>query len=135
MTKKIKFGAPDMAKISTSHIERQNLTMRMQIRRLTRLCNGFSKKLENHRAAIALHFAYYNFCRVHETLKVTPAMEAGVADHVWSLEELILMALEEPEGKRPEPKRLKLPTQGEGKEAVGSAARELPNGRGWLRLV
>ena len=82
-------GMPDYERICTSHIERQNLTMRMQIRRLTRLTNAFSKKLENLRAAIALHFAYYNFCRVHSSLRVTPAMEAGLTDHVWSLSELL----------------------------------------------
>jgi transposase-like protein/IS1 family transposase len=82
-------GNPNPAKICTSHVERQNLTMRMQIRRLTRLTNAFSKKMENHRAAIALHFAYYNWCRIHGTLRVTPAMEAGIADHIWSLSELL----------------------------------------------
>jgi len=82
-------GMPDFERICTSHIERQNLTMRMQIRRLTRLTNAFSKKWENLKAAIALHFAYYNFCRVHSSLRVTPAMEAGLTDHVWTLEELL----------------------------------------------
>ena len=82
-------GNPDPAKICTSHVERQNLTMRMQIRRLTRLTNGFSKTLDGHRAAIALHFAYYNWCRIHGSLRVTPAMEAQITDHVWSLEELL----------------------------------------------
>jgi IS1 family transposase len=82
-------GMPDYERICTSHIERQNLTMRMQIRRLTRLTNAFSKKWENLRAAIALHFAYYNFCRVHSSLRVTPAMEAGITDHVWMIAELI----------------------------------------------
>jgi transposase-like protein/IS1 family transposase len=82
-------GNPIPAKICTSHVERQNLTMRMQIRRLTRLTNAFSKKLENHRAAIALHFGYYNFCQLHGTLCVTPAMEAGITDHVWSVRELL----------------------------------------------
>jgi transposase-like protein/IS1 family transposase len=82
-------GMPDFNRICTSHIERQNLTMRMQIRRLTRLTNAFSKKWENLRAAIALHFAYYNFCRVHSSLRVTPAMEAGLTDHVWELKELL----------------------------------------------
>ncbi len=82
-------GMPDYERICTSHIERQNLTMRMQIRRLTRLTNAFSKKWENLRAAIALHFAYYNFCRVHSSLRVTPAMEAGLTDHVWELKELL----------------------------------------------
>ena len=85
-------GNPDPDKICTSHVERQNLTMRMQIRRLTRLTNAFSKKVENHRAAIALHFAYYNFCRIHQTLRVTPAMESGITDHVWSLSELLATA-------------------------------------------
>ncbi len=83
------YGDPDPSKICTSHVERQNLTMRMQIRRLTRLTNAFSKKLENHRAAIALHFAYYNFCRIHGSLRITPAMEAGIADHVWGIAELL----------------------------------------------
>jgi IS1 family transposase/transposase-like protein len=82
-------GMPDYERICTSHIERQNLTMRMQIRRLTRLTNAFSKKWENLRAAVALHFAYYNFCRVHSSLRVTPAMESGLADHVWELRELL----------------------------------------------
>ena len=80
---------PDYERICTSHIERQNLTMRMQIRRLTRLTNGFSKKWENLRAAVALHFAYYNFCRIHQTLRVTPAMEAGLTDHVWTISKLL----------------------------------------------
>jgi len=82
-------GTPNEAKICTSHVERQNLTMRTQVRRLTRLTNAFSKKLENHRAAIALHFAWYNFCQIHGSLRVTPAMEAGIADHVWSVKELL----------------------------------------------
>jgi hypothetical protein len=82
-------GRPDHNHISTSFAERQNLTMRMSMRRFTRLTNGFSKKLENHEHASALYFMYYNFCRIHQTLRVTPAMEAGVSDHVWSLDELI----------------------------------------------
>jgi transposase-like protein/IS1 family transposase len=82
-------GMPDYERICTSHIERQNLTMRMQIRRLTRLTNAFSKKWENLQAAVALHFAYYNFCRVHSSLRVTPAMEAGLTDHVWTISELL----------------------------------------------
>ncbi len=73
----------------TSYVERQNLTMRMQIRRFTRLTNGFSKKIENLKAALALHFAHYNFMRIHKTLRVTPAMEAGITDHVWEWEELL----------------------------------------------
>lgn len=82
-------GNPDPAKICTSHVERQNLTMRMQIRRLTRLTNGFSKKLENHKAAVALHFGFYNFCQIHGSLRITPAMEAGITDHVWNVAELL----------------------------------------------
>jgi len=78
-------GDPDPAKICASHIERQNLTLRMQMRRLTRLTNGFSKKWENLWAAYCLHFAYYNFCRIHKTLRVTPAMEAGIAGRVWEI--------------------------------------------------
>jgi IS1 family transposase len=82
-------GAPDFRHVSTSYTERNNLTMRMQMRRFTRLTNAFSKKVENHEAAIALHFMNYNFARIHQSLRITPAMAAGVADHVWSLEEII----------------------------------------------
>jgi hypothetical protein len=82
-------GMPDYERICTSHIERQNLTMRMQVRRLTRLTNGFSKKWGNLRTAVALHFACYNFCRIHQTLRVTPAMEAGLTDHVRTISELL----------------------------------------------
>jgi IS1 family transposase len=82
-------GNPDPKHISTSYIERQNLTMRMQMRRFTRLTNGFSKKIENHIASIAIHYMHYNFCRVHQTLRVTPAMESGVADHVWTISEMV----------------------------------------------
>jgi transposase-like protein/IS1 family transposase len=85
-----RWGNPIPERISTSHVERQNLTMRMMIRRLTRLTNAFSKKWENLRAALALHFAYYNFCRVHKTLRCTPAMEAGITRHVWELKELLV---------------------------------------------
>jgi IS1 family transposase len=84
-------GNPDRAHISTSFVERQNLTMRMSMRRFTRLTNAFSKKIENHAAMVALHLMHYNFCRVHQTLRVTPAMEAGLADHVWELEELVAL--------------------------------------------
>lgn len=82
-------GNPNPKYISTSFVERQNLTMRMSIRRFTRLTNAFSKKVENHTAAVALHFMYYNFCRVHQTLRVTPAMEAGISSHVWSIVEIV----------------------------------------------
>ena len=83
---------PDPDFISTSHVERQNLTIRMQMRRLTRLTNAFSKKWENNWAAIALWFTFYNFCRVHKSLRVTPAMEAGIANHVWSVGEILKAA-------------------------------------------
>jgi len=89
-------GNPDPAHISTSYVERSNLTMRMSIRRFTRLTNGFSKKVENLAAAVSLHFAYYNFCRVHKTLGTTPAVAAGIADRVWTLADLIAL-LEEAE--------------------------------------
>lgn len=89
-------GDPDAKKVSTSYVERQNLTMRMNVRRLTRLTNAFSKKVENHRHAMALHHMYYNFCRVHQTLtkahggiRYTPAMEAGVTDRVWKVEDVV----------------------------------------------
>ena len=82
-------GRPNPKYISTSHVERQNLTMRMSMGCFARLTNGFSKKIENHFWAIALHYMHYNFCRVHQTLRVTPAMEAGVSDHVWSIEEIV----------------------------------------------
>ena len=82
-------GEPSLKHISTSYVERQNLTMRMSMKRFARLSNGFSKKLENHAAAVALHFMHYNFARIHRTLRITPAMAAGVADHVWSLEEIV----------------------------------------------
>jgi transposase-like protein/IS1 family transposase len=84
-----KIGDPNPAMITTSHIERQNLTMRMMMRRLTRLTNAFSKKRENLHAALALHFAYYNFCRIHQTLRCTPAMEAGITHRIWELEDLL----------------------------------------------
>ncbi len=89
-TKKRKImGFPDPSHVSTSYVERQNLTMRMSMRRFTRLTNAFSKKVENLSHAVALHFMYYNFARIHQTLRVTPAMEIGVTDHLWSLEEIV----------------------------------------------
>jgi IS1 family transposase len=84
-------GSPNPKHISTSFIERQNLTMRMHMRRFTRLTNAFSKKIENHIASIAIHYMHYNFCRVHQTLRVTPAMEAKLTDHVWSISELVAL--------------------------------------------
>jgi IS1 family transposase len=82
-------GHPDDRRISTSYVERQNLTMRMQMRRFTRLTNAFSKRLSSLRAAVALHFAHYDFVRPHITLRITPAMAAGVTDHFWTLEDLL----------------------------------------------
>lgn len=96
--------------ISTSYIERQNLTLRMQQRRFTRLTNGFSKKLENHKAAVSLYVAHYNLCRVHEALRITPAMALGVTDHIWEISELVEAALEgampQPPGERRGPFRV-----------------------------
>jgi len=91
---KVVSGNPDPKHVSTSFVERQNLSMRMSIRRFTRLTNAFSKKVENHAAAVALWFMYYNFCRIHQTLRVTPAMEAGLTDHLWSVEELLYETLQ-----------------------------------------
>lgn len=85
---KVVSGNPDPKHVSTSYVERQNLSMRMGMRRFTRLTNGFSKKFENHAHQVAVYFFHYNFCRVHSTLRVTPAMEAGLTDHIWTLEEL-----------------------------------------------
>jgi len=82
---------PNVEAICTSHAERNNLTVRMSMRRFTRLTNGFSKKVENHRLAVAIHFVHYNFARIHQTLRCTPAMAAGLTDHVWELSELIAL--------------------------------------------
>lgn len=87
--RKVILGNPKYSKISTSYVERQNLTMRMQMRRFTRLTNAFSKKLENLKAAVALHFAHYNFVRIHKTLRVTPAMEAGVTNRLWTISDIL----------------------------------------------
>jgi IS1 family transposase len=92
--KRVIFVKPSIGEISTSHIERQNLTLRISLRRMTRLTNAFSKKFENLKAALNLHFAYYNFCRIHGSLRMTPAMKAGIADHIWSMEEIISFAHE-----------------------------------------
>lgn len=87
-------GDPNPRHVSTSYVERQNLTMRMHMRRFTRLTNGFSKKIEMHAHMVALHFTYYNFCKIHQTLRVTPAMEAGLSDHVWEIDELLSLLRE-----------------------------------------
>jgi IS1 family transposase len=88
----VMLGNPDRSLICTSHIERQNLTIRMSMRRMTRLTNAFSKQWENLKAAYAVHFAYCNFCRIHRTLRITPAMAAGITDHPWKIEELLTAA-------------------------------------------
>jgi hypothetical protein len=95
-------GNPNVWKVSTSFVERQNLTMRMCIRRFTRLTNAFSKKLENHALSVALHHMHYNFCRIHKTLRVTPAMAAGVTDRVWDMSDVaaLIAAQESPIAKR-----------------------------------
>ena len=90
--KEVIMGDPDPDHISTSYVERNNLTMRMGMRRFTRLTNGFSKKAENLAHAVSLHFMYHNFARIHQTLRVTPAMEAGISKHVWSIEEIAKLA-------------------------------------------
>jgi IS1 family transposase len=89
----IRIGDPEVKHISTSYVERQNLTMRMSMRRFTRLTNGFSKKIENHEAAVALHYMHYNFVRIHQSLRITPAMAAGLSDHVWTLREVAALAI------------------------------------------
>ena len=96
--RKLISGFPKRKYVSTSFAERQNLTMRMSMRRFTRLTNAFSKKLENHMSALAIYFMFYNFCRIHQTLRVTPAMEARIANHVWEIEEIIAL-LPEPVSK------------------------------------
>ena len=89
---KVVSGDPDPKHVSTSYVERQNLTMRMHMRRFTRLTNGHSKKVENHCYAVALHYMFYNYCKIHSTLRVTPAMEAGLSERVWSIEDLCALA-------------------------------------------
>lgn len=93
-------GDPEIKYVSTSYVERQNLTMRMHMRRFTRLTNSFSKKLENHMHAISLYFMFYNFCKIHKTLRVTPAMEAGIADHVWNIINIVALIPEDEPKKR-----------------------------------
>lgn len=90
--KTVVFGDPDPKYISTSFVERNNLTMRMGMRRVTRLTNGFSKKAENLAHALSLHFMYYNFARIHQSLRVTPAMEAGITDYLWTMEDIARLA-------------------------------------------
>jgi IS1 family transposase len=128
------YGAPNVARLSTSHVERLNLDVRMSTRRLTRLCNGFSRKLTHLTAAMSLFVAHHNLVRIHGALRVTPAMEAGIVDRVWSVEELVARALEAADEPvmPPERKPLRLPEAPA--QAPSAPARALPNG-GWLRLV
>ncbi len=104
ITTKVIEGKPDPKHISTSYVERQNLTMRMHMRRFTRLTNGFSKKIEQHVNAVALHFVYYNFCRIHKTLRVSPAMAAGVTDRLWEVSDIVAL-VEAQENTEPPKKR------------------------------
>ncbi|WP_437746246.1 transposase [Sorangium sp. So ce1504] len=128
ITKSTIYGAPDPAKASTAYVERLNGTTRHQNGRMRRLCLAFSKRIEHHRASVALTYAYYNLCHVVKTLRVTPAMQAGLTDHVWTLDELLETLTAEEEATAPEAKPL---THRE----PSAPARPLPNNRGFLRLV
>jgi hypothetical protein len=110
---KVVSGNPDPKHISTSYVERQNLSMRMGMRRFTRLTNGFSKKIDNHIAAVAIYFMHYNFCRVHQSLRITPAMAAGITDHVWSVEEVCTLAERSTNPRREAEKKMVLRALGE----------------------
>ena len=129
------FGAPDMGRICTSHVERLNLDVRMSTRRLTRLCNGFSRKLTHHTAAISLFVAFHNFCRIHGALRCTPAMEAGITSTVWSVEQLVERALEVAGEVAAPPVKVPLRMPAAAPGAPAAPVRELPGGRGFLRLV
>jgi IS1 family transposase len=129
------YGAPDMTKCSTSHVERLNLDVRMSTRRLTRLCNGFSRKLTHHTAAISLFVAHHNFVRIHGALRVTPAMEAGITDHVWSTDELVERALAHAGEDAAPPVKKPLMMPEVAPNETPAPVRALPNGRGFLRLV
>ncbi|WP_441290211.1 IS1 family transposase [Sorangium sp. KYC3313] len=122
------YGTPDHEKTTTYAIERSNLTTRQWNARLRRRTLAFSKKLTRHCAAVALHYTYTNLCHIPRNMRITPAMAAGVTDHVWTLEELMVATLAEPAGEKPEPQPLAIPKP-EG------TARALPGGRGWLRVL
>jgi hypothetical protein len=128
ITKKVVSGTPDLDDASTALVERNNLTTRHHVGRMRRLCLAFSKRLPNHRAAVALHFAWYNLCHIVKTIRVTPAMQAGLTDHVWDLSEFLAALLIEGETDKPAKQPLEHPQPVE-------PARALPNGRGFLRLV
>ena len=128
ITKKRIYGTPDMDKVSTAYMERNNGTMRHHIGRMRRLCYAFSKDLDHHRAAVALCYVHYNFCHVVSTLRVTPAMAAGLTDHIWELDELLDELLAAEPCALPEKKPLLIPVP-------ETTSRPLPNGRGFLRVV
>lgn len=126
--KRVIFGAPDLSKATTYAIERSHLTSRQWNARLHRRTLAFSKRVESHRASIAVQHVYRNLCHIPRNMRVTPAMAAGVTDKVWSLSDLMVTALSEVPGERPSPKPLVIPRP-------DGTARELPGGRGWLRVV
>lgn len=128
ITKRTVFGAPDIKRATTAHIERQNGTMRHHIGRMRRLCYAFSKSPAHHQAAIALCYAHYNLCWVPASLRTTPAMAAGLTDHIWELPEFMDAVLSAPPCEAPQKKPL-------APRVPESTARELPNGRGFLRVV
>lgn len=128
ITKKVVYGAPDLNRASTSYVERQNGTMRHHIGRMRRLCLAFSKKIENHRAAVAVAYTHYNFCHVVKTLRVTPAMQAGITDHIWGIEEFFDAIMNAPACEAPALQPL-------AHQTPQTTARELPEGRGFLRVV
>lgn len=129
ITKTPVMGSPDMAKLSTSHVERLNLTMRHTVGRTRRLCLAFSKTLRGHHAAMALGVMAYNFTKIHSAIGMTPAMSAGLTDHPWTIGELLAAALDAEPVADPEPVKLAFPP------GYVSPVRELPNGRGFLRVV
>jgi len=128
--RKVVEGSPDRRLISTSYVERQNLTMRMSMRRFTRLTNAFSKKIENHAHSVALHFMHYNFCRIHQTLGVTPAMEAGVTERLWEVSDIArLVEASAPKLGPRGPYKKRSKDGGNSNCAVGALLRNHPCGR------
>ena len=118
-----------MKKATTSHVERENLTTRMHVRRRTRLCNTFSKKLDHHWAAIAMHFAYYNLVRFHQAVNTAPAVPLRVLEKPWTVAQLVEAAMDEAPAAKPQNERLRFP------ENRATTMRELPGGKGRLRVV
>lgn len=128
LTKKTVYGVPEMKSATTSHVEHNNLVTRQFVARMRRLVLAFSKKLENHRAAISLAYVYRNMCHIPRNLRITPAMAAGITDHLWTLDEFMRVVLAEPPCESPEAQPLRQPPAPPG-------SRPLPGGRGFLRLV